>query len=455
MKIRFLLSFFICSAVISTLTVSCSPEVIEDRDADTTLQPEEVDEPDSVAVQEQPTDTTDSAKITTSGHIISDETWSGTVHITGEIFIDEGVKVNILPGTIILFAAHQDDQHFGTGTIAMDEWIAKCNDPTANVEYYETHIAIRGTIIARGTPEQMITFTSDSPAPDGGDWIHLHLGYGSVIEYCIIEYSNGGLDVQPGTGDSIVISNNIIRHNLATALTVHFSSPTITYNEIYDSGGHQGIAVEGEESAPLIAHNIIKDCKLGIAIGEDADPVVEYNTLLDNDFGISVLSSVIIRNNSISSPEGAHQHFTYQGVPVYPASALEGRYEELGGIIIINSSPTITHNKIFDVPRIIFIVGNSSPLITYNDITGGQPGGGVLVNEDFTGEPRINYNNIYDNGANIGLQPGFTGTIDAINNWWGTTDEVEIEGKIHDNRNDGSLGTVIYEPFLEEPINID
>jgi hypothetical protein len=46
-----------------------------------------------------------STKITTSGHITSDEIWSGTVHITGEIFIDEGVTVTILPGTTILIAA--------------------------------------------------------------------------------------------------------------------------------------------------------------------------------------------------------------------------------------------------------------------------------------------------------------------------------------------------------------
>jgi len=418
-----------------------------------TVQPSEAVISEDDTGEEDITETPALTKITTSGHITSDETWSGTVHITGEIFIDEGIKVTILPGTTVLFAAHKDDQQFGA-SVNLDEWIESVNDPTGSLEYAESHIAIRGTLIASGTPEERITFTSDSPTPDGGDWVHLHVGSGSIIEYCIIEYSKGGVDVMPGTGDSVIISHNIMRHNLWCGITVHSSASTITYNEIYDSGGHQGICVEGEGSAPSIKNNMLRHNKVGVVILPDTFAIVEDNILIDNDNGISIQSSAIIRNNSISSPNGAPEDFTYQGVSIYPASSVHDRYDEIEGITIINASPNVTGNEIFDYPRCIGVIGNSSPVITYNTITGGS-GGGILFSANFSGEPKINYNNIYDNGANIGLQPGFKGTIDASNNWWGTTDKLEIEGKIADSRHDTSLGTVIYEPFQEEPIDID
>ncbi|NLF88394.1 hypothetical protein GX563_06185 [Candidatus Bathyarchaeota archaeon] len=39
----------------------------------------------------------------------------------------------------------------------------------------------------------------------------------------------------------------------------------------------------------------------------------------------------------------------------------------------------------------------------------------------------------------------------AANNWWGTTESVEISIKIFDSNDDFSLGTIIYTPFLDSP----
>jgi hypothetical protein len=403
-----------------------------------------------------PTTTTQtpiSSEITRTGHINENETWFGTVHITGEVFIDEGVTLTILPGTTVLFVAHQDDQQFGSA-VPIDEWIAQHNDPTATLEYAESHIAIRGKIIAQGTPEDMITFTSDSPTPDGGDWLHLHPSSGSIFEYCIIEYSRAGLAIPESTGDTLLISHNILRHNLWTALTVESCSPTITHNDIYHSGGHQGIAIIGEGSSPLIAYNQIKHCKVGMVIAEGATPNIEHNVIIDNDFGFSVQSNAVIRNNSISSPNGAQYDFTYKGVPVYFASKNQGQYSEIEGITIINASPNITNNELFSYPRGIGLIGNCSPTIIYNKIISCQEGGAILFGASFNGDPQINENNIYDNSVNISLELGFHGSIDATNNWWGTTEVADIADKIRDINDNPSLGIILYEPFLTEPVNI-
>ncbi|MCD4746986.1 MAG: hypothetical protein K8R58_11880 [Bacteroidales bacterium] len=38
-----------------------------------------------------------------SGHITTNTTWSGGINVVGDIIIDNGVKLTILPGTIIYF----------------------------------------------------------------------------------------------------------------------------------------------------------------------------------------------------------------------------------------------------------------------------------------------------------------------------------------------------------------
>ena len=397
------------------------------------------------------------SKITTSGWITEDEIWSGTVRITGDVWVDGDTTLTILPGTTILFAAHQDDQHAGFA-VPLDDWIAQHDDPTWTLEYRESHskLDVYGTLIAQGTPDNMITFTSDSPTPDGGDWVHLHIGYGSIVEYCIIEYSIGGLDVKEKTEDSVTISNNIIRNNFWSAIGIHYSSPNITHNKIINSGAHQGIAVIGEGSTPYIAYNTFTGCKSGINIQPGSKPIVEYNTFIDNDSGIGLIGSddsTIVRYNSISSPNGPPKNWTYRGEPIYFSSILLGRDDAISGISISDCSPLITNNNISHCNSAgINIMGNSSPTIKHNTITDNHAG--ILLDESFIGSPTIEENNILNSThANISLwssQP-----IIAANNWWGTTDLAEIQAMILNMGGKLAPELVTIEPILTEPVEIE
>ena len=388
------------SLVVSMLPVMSCTQVDtegEELNLEETMQESDTEEK---VVEQETTETLAPSETSKSGWIYEDETWSGIVHITGDTWVDAEVTITILPGTRVLFAAHKDDQSYGTVN-PPDEWVAQHEDPTNTDEYAQSHskLDVYGTLIARGTPENRIVFTSDSPTPDGGDWQHLHIGHGSVVEYCILEYSRGGLDVAEHTSDSVVASYNIIRHNLWTALTIHSSSPTVTHNEMWHSGGHQGIAVIGEGSAPYIAHNVIRDCLSGMNISAGTAPVIEYNTLIDNDGGIGVMgpnTPAVVRYNSISSPKGPSQNWTYLGKPVYFSSILLGRDDAISGISVTDCSPVITGNNISQCNSAgINVMGNSSPNIKHNTATDNHTG--ILLDESFTGSPRIEENNIYDN----------------------------------------------------------
>ena len=230
----------------------------------------------------------------------------------------------------------------------------------------------------------------------------------------------------------------------------------VNYNEIYHSGGHQGIDVIGEGSAPYIAYNTFKECIAGINIQPGTEPTVEYNTFIDNDSGIGVIGPnafAVVRYNSISSPNGPSQNFTYNGKPVYFSSILLGRDDAISGISVSDCSPVITNNSISHFNSAgINVMGNSSPTINNNTVIDSHTG--ILLDESFTGSPSIEENNIYDSSyANISLWS--EQSINVMNNWWGTTDSDEIQMKILDMSGKPAVGMVAFEPFLTQPVEVE
>lgn len=393
-------------------------------------------------------------RTTRSGLITEDEVWSGIVYITGDIVVEAGVTLALLPGTVVFFAAHQDDQ--GTGVpvpvdpLDADDWIIRNGDPTWTLEYARSHstLDVYGKLIAKGTPENWITFTSSSLTPDGGDWMQLHINAGSVLEYCIVEYSRGGIDIAEGTANTVTVSHSLMRHNLWTGLAIHSSSPTITHNEITESGGHQGIDVLGEGSAPLLSFNVIRHNKVGIAVQPGTSPIIEYNSLVDNDMGIRVMESgsAVIQGNLISAPHGAPNDWSYQGRAIYPASALAGNENEVTGITVLNASPRVLGNTVSRCPNGMVFLGYSSPEIRGNTFEGSVDNG-LFFDRSFAGHPSIHANNIQAPSCSLcseSLHP-----IDVSRNWWGTADPVQIAHAVR------SRGPIRFEPYLTQQVEME
>jgi len=394
-------------------------------------------------------------KTTKSGTIWRNETWSGTIRVTGDIWVKPGASVTILPGTTVFLAAHKDDQHRGD---EVQEFYEGKRDPASTIEYSKSHISVWSKIVARGTANNRIVFTSDSLSPNYADWQQISLQPESVFEYCVIEYGRG-TDIyssyQDSEDDSITISHSIFRHMFWGAIVPHYCSPQVTRNLIYDVG-HAGFEVFGKGSAPLFAHNIVVHTRCGVGWGfsdEGISPIVEHNILIDNDgsMWIGKGNTGTIGYNHVTSKGSPHDWVGYQGF-TYEAKAPHGQSEELFGLGIMSSSPTVTHNTFGHIPHLINIEGNSSPTISYNIIRDGLTG--IVFHHFAGGNPRISSNNIYNNGLNIILERGVIGTINAPNNWWGTTNIKEIEARIQDKKDDPFLGEVVFQPFLEESVEI-
>ncbi len=250
-----------------------------------------------------------------SGEIKQDQIWSGTIHVTGDINVVEGVTLTILPGTVIEVAAQSDDQHRGQDR-PHDPPFPK--DPN-RLETQSTMIIINGILNASGTPDNKIIFTSSNKEnPTTYDWDGLSIAHGK-LEYAIVEYSRYNNFQQ---SSDVIVSNSIFRNMLECCICIGHNtriSPQILDNDIYNCG-HEGIDYAG--GSAIIKGNyfhlenpeIQPDPSrggLGIVIYKNAYPIIEDNVF--EKLTIAILfhgnskypeeqgKKVILRNNKIEN----------------------------------------------------------------------------------------------------------------------------------------------------------
>jgi len=209
-----------------------------------------------------------------------DQTWSGEILITGDTFI-EG-NLTILPGTIVRFAV-QDDQNSGE-EIGPDGF--NDLDPTRLLKYEKAHsgLYISGKLIAVGTPDKQILFTSAAKKPNYADWVSIGFGGdGSIIEYCIVKWSRNG--ISPGRNQpNTIIRNNVVKNTFWGGIGSGFSGAHIYNNEIWEAG-HEGIDVQGGN--PIIENNVIHNSHTGIVI-LSGSATVRNNTMINVGDGIHI-----------------------------------------------------------------------------------------------------------------------------------------------------------------------
>ena len=241
-----------------------------------------------------------------SGIHLRSQVWSGQITVTGDTLILR--DLSILPGTIVRFMI-QDDRHSGE-EVAPDGF--NDNDPTRLAGYAKTHasLTVEGKLIAIGTPDKRILFTSGSQSPSFADWESIDIGGDrSVIEYATVEYSRNGITPLDKMQNS-VFSNNIIRYALWGCISGGKSSPKILDNEIYQCG-HEGIDVNG--GSPLVENNLIYDSHAGIVILKGS-PIVRNNYMKNIGDGIHVeaVSSPLLENNKVElAPENYSLEWRY------------------------------------------------------------------------------------------------------------------------------------------------
>jgi parallel beta-helix repeat protein len=202
------------------------------------------------------------------GSILADDSWSGIVTVVGQLVVKKGVTLRILPGTTVRFPWLDEDAN-GIG---------------------DGELTVEGRLLARGTKDLPIMFTSarESPAPKDWTFVMISTSRGSVLEHCVFEYAFTGLQVHLS---SAVVRSNRFRRNFE-ALRFSTSEIVVEGNEITENT--YGIRYESRGSAGRITCNSISGNEFGFF------PVVKCSS------GVRIFENTIV-NRGYNVKMGAEQ----------------------------------------------------------------------------------------------------------------------------------------------------
>lgn len=262
------------------------------------------------------------------GNITEDLTWSAdTINILGNIQIDNGVTLTVNPGTYVR----------SMGNYKID---------------------VKGCLIAEGTSDNMITFTSNNQeiTDESGGWSGLmfnnvsNINDTSKISYCNIEYYNARTT-----------------RNYAALSIINFSKLTLNNNTFKNNKGYNVSDIYLWNSDLNIISNIISDnsnisnywnnCAVYIYYGSH---IIMNNVVTDNNNSKGIFLSdtqVILTNNTIVN------------------NSSNGIYAKSGNITIANN--------------IVWGNNNGSSQIGYSSSSNIDVSYSNIQNNEFTGEGNI------------------------------------------------------------------
>lgn len=159
---------------------------------------------------------------TVRGLISKDTIWQGDIVIEDSITVGPGVTLTVKPGTRVKFKHYRGYR-----------------EPEKRLR-----ITVLGTIIAEGSAEEPIYFTSDAPDPQNGDWSMIRLETPTAqarFRYCVFEFGQQGLNVWQG---KVSIAHCVFRwNNWEGVYFESYSEATIEYCQIMENG-YNGLAAE-------------------------------------------------------------------------------------------------------------------------------------------------------------------------------------------------------------------
>lgn len=412
------------------------------------------------------------------GQITSDTTWiraSSPYFVSSSVDVKSGVTLTIEPGVVV---------KFGESKV----------------------LQVNGTMIAKGTEAEGITFTSNQDSPSRGYWGGIeftdssidtaldsagnYVG-GSTMQYCTIQYSGASINYNNRPGIKLdncspFIDHCDVKNNYASGIVISKGAPrisncTITNNYSGDVGGG---GIRSMDSSATISGNIVcfnyasgYDRGAGIyCAAATAATIVSGNTVSNNSGGgiyayagnpgRVTVSGNTISNNSAEFGGGiwASGSVVICGNTIDSNKAITGVSCAQGGGLLIEGGVVVCGNAITSnsvSPNgpgfgAGLYIRSGQPTVTLNEISGNispnnRYGAGIYI---YAAQPSISYNNIYNNDPiNVYCNGNFFyPDIDASNNWWGSDNETAIQGRIWDWSDDAEDAKLLYKPFLAAKI---
>jgi hypothetical protein len=171
--------------------------------------------------------------------INKDTLWNGNISIDGIVTVKKGVTLTIEPGTVISFRKLDKDKD-GIG---------------------DGGIIVEGIIVARGTKDNKVIFTSASEKPEAKDWSYIMVMTAepeSIFEYCEFQYAFTGLQIQYSDAK---ITDCFFNKNYE-GLRFNSSNLVVEHNSFLNN--NLGVGFAGLDGKVIIRNNIISNNNVGI-----------------------------------------------------------------------------------------------------------------------------------------------------------------------------------------------
>jgi hypothetical protein len=288
-----------------------------------------------------------SRALVVAGTIDVDTVWSAdTISVVGDVTVSSGVTLSIAPGVCVEFAG--------------------CY-----------RLAIDGSLLALGTPEQSILFTTAHPeafaidSTQTGCWHGIHfentsaLEAPSHLEHCVLEYAKGAGSGARGGALTVVgfsklrVENCVLRHNVAdyggVLFCANYAAPVLTGSVLSANAAFvAGSAVYSLDAFPKLIANTIVNNEV-----RNADAFVDTG-VIHNHIGKGLTTGNILWENTDhyfmpgQIREGKRYYVTYNdiaeghvGIGNFDADPLfvdqgEDPYALLAGSACIDAGPPDT-----------------------------------------------------------------------------------------------------------------
>ena len=321
--------------------------------------------------------------------LTEDVAWRGEVHITGVVTVAPQSTLTVEQGTVVRFGGRRDKS------------------------VQNSLLLVHGRVVARGTREKPVLFTSRFAQSMAGDWQGIAV-VGSekknLLENCRIEGAETGLDSSYST---------------VTLKNVQFS--------------RCGMGARLRDTVVLSTGGGASGCIVGLYL---MDSEAELR-----DAGVSGNRQGVVAERSSLYLAGG----TFSRNDLEALKTAESRVKIAGGsftvngagLDIVSSQGSLSGAKITGNADYGVLLANSRIKVYGNEIA--RNGGAGLKVED--GKGVAWGNSIFANGE-YDLVNGGTEEFRAMGNWWGAADFSAIGKRIYDRQTDSSRGRVFYTPVL-------
>ncbi|MFC1586511.1 right-handed parallel beta-helix repeat-containing protein, partial [Fibrobacterota bacterium] len=340
-----------------------------------------------------------------------------------------------------------------------------------------TQLDVNGMLSVAGTSDSLISFTSNSYAPNKGDWegINLNSNRAHLFDYCRVEYAINGISYTAAIDTNTVIQNSTVRNCSNYGIRMDNASASLKLeSSIIDSCNSHGIYFYYSHGGYFMVRNSWINDNSGYGIycyPRYSDAVIDISgdSISGNGTWGIYLQTQFSENSATGSVKQNWISNNSNGVYI-------NAYESTNGMTPLVDSNTISNNT---GSYGIQCDNYALPDITNNSITGHSIGISLGFNEEYwtdsiytitnntitSNQEGIHaynwsrvvaqYNDVYDN-TSYDFYNQTANDQDCRYNYWGTdaTDSMDAGGnpknitEIYDYYDNASYGEINYAGWL-------